>query len=535
MERPPRTPNMCKLDHLECKNRCASKVDGDTQTKIFQDFWKLTAQQKAFYYQKTIQSTTFKGTRNTCNSYYVEVNSKPIQVCKEFYRCVHGISHTPINTYLKNQDENGIPTPREVHSPSTKYGEEVVNTIREHINSFPRVQSHYCRANTQREYLESSLTLSKMYKLFRNKMVGIGEERIPSQWKYDEIFNREFNIGFHKPKKDRCDKCEKWSMMATSSMMTDREAKLKEAHDKSRRETRKAQHADLENKEETTLLVSFDMENMFELPRMSVSMAYYKAKLNTYNMTAVVNKTKKGYCAVWPESVMGRSGNEVASALFQLLKQIVSDHTEAQHVILWSDSCIPQNRNSIMSYALQYFLEITPQIETITQKFCEPGHSDIQDVDNLHSQISRSLTDDLEIHSPVSLVGFFRSLQPSGKSMYVKDMRVRDFFEFSAVSRVGHYSQLKYKMAKEIGYNSATLETLCYKTSFAQKKLKEVEVLHRKTLRSGQQKLLITPKTPTVLGYLPKQKVEDLRSLLIYMGGQDLEYMSEILKKSSTS
>jgi hypothetical protein len=50
-----------------------------------------------------------------------------------------------------------------------------------------------------------------------------------------------------------------------------------------------------------------------------------------------------------------------------------------------SYSCVPQNRNSIMTFALKYFLDKSTTLQQIEQKFCQPGHSSIQEVDNIHS------------------------------------------------------------------------------------------------------------------------------------------------------
>jgi len=35
--------------------------------------------------------------------------------------------------------------------------------VKEHIKSFPTVESHYCRKDTQRQYLDSKLTVNRMY------------------------------------------------------------------------------------------------------------------------------------------------------------------------------------------------------------------------------------------------------------------------------------------------------------------------------------------------------------------------------------
>ena len=38
--------------------------------------------------------------------------------------------------------------------------------VRQHINSFDRIESHYCRKQSQKEYLAGSLNISKMYSLY---------------------------------------------------------------------------------------------------------------------------------------------------------------------------------------------------------------------------------------------------------------------------------------------------------------------------------------------------------------------------------
>lgn len=247
-------------------------------------------------------------------------------------------------------------------------------------------------------------------------------------------------------------------------------------------------------------------------------------------MTAVVHRTKKGYCAVWPESLIGRSGNEMASAVHRLLKVILVDHPECRHLILWSDSCVPQNRNSIMAYSLQFLLDLCPQLCTITQRFCEPGHSSIQDVDNLHNIIGRFLTDDLDIHSPISLVRFLNTLKPNGKPMYIHNMVKEDFLDFNALASSGAYGKVKFGKTKEIKYSAANLTTVGFRTTFTESSLTMVEVLARKKLRSGVYQVVRNPKVSVIEKSLSKEKVADLRSLLIYMSGDDLRYMTNALK-----
>lgn len=110
-----------------------------------------------------------------------------------------------------------------------------------------------------------------------------------------------------------------------------------------------------------------------------------------YNLTAHFSLNKKAYNAVWSEIDGGRGGNEIASAMLCILFDLMKDYPDMKSLCLWSDSCVPQNRNSIMLTALKHFMTLNPNVEEIVQKFCTPGHSSIQEVDNVHSHIEKAL------------------------------------------------------------------------------------------------------------------------------------------------
>jgi hypothetical protein len=83
------------------------------------------------------------------------------------------------------------------------------NSVIEHINSFPKVESHYRRAHTSKGYFKPSLNLLKIYDLYEEKCLKSTPSKIPVKVSfYRHIFNSEFNIDFIKPKNDRCDICD---------------------------------------------------------------------------------------------------------------------------------------------------------------------------------------------------------------------------------------------------------------------------------------------------------------------------------------
>jgi len=203
---------------------------------------------------------------------------------------------------------------------------------------------------------------------------------------YRHIFNHEFNIQFQKPKSDQCDACE--AVRLQKAPGADETAKH-EKHVQSKNDTRNERDRDwaVSAIDTPTAVICFDLQNVVSLPRANISSFFYRRKLNVYNLTVhvAINSEKTGFCAVWNEGVAGRGANHIASALVAVLRRILNDHPMTRRMIIWSDSCVPQNRNSIISFALLWFMQNNPCVESIHQKYCEPGHSTIQEVDNLHS------------------------------------------------------------------------------------------------------------------------------------------------------
>jgi len=157
---------------------------------------------------------------------------------------------------------------------------------------------------------------------------------------------------------------------------------------------------------------------------------FYKRKLNLYNLTGHLSRGRQGYCMLWHEGQAGRGGNDIASAVVEMLNKVVQQEPVTE-LILWADSCVPQNRNSMMSVALLKFLTQQTQLNKLTQKFCEPGNSSIQEVDNLHSQIERSLRY-TEVFSPLGVMRLMLSVNRR-KPLNVTQMTPSHFLSLAAL------------------------------------------------------------------------------------------------------
>lgn len=256
---------------------------------------------------------------------------------------------------------------------------------------------------------------------------------------YRNVFCEQFNLSFHKPKKDRCEVCE-LHKLETAEGREDCQKEEYLLHIRQKEAARKERNGYREDKNKP--VVTFDLQNVLSCPKAEVSSFYYLSKLSVYNLTAHFSKTRQVYCAVWPENLMGRKGNDIASALSKILREILKDNPGLKEFILWSDSCVPQNRNSIISYALSQFM-MENDVECIKIKYSCPGHSCAQEIDSVHSAIKRVLNK-REYYTPLSLLRILLKVN-TRKPYRVIQMKPGDFHNYqNLATTINDYSNVPF-------------------------------------------------------------------------------------------
>ena len=85
----------------------------------------------------------------------------------------------------------------------------------------------------------------------------------------------------------------------------------------------------------------------------------------------------------------GRAGDDISSAVIRVVNEI---NPEILDLITWSDSCVPQNRNQMISYAILDLIRNNAHLNSITMHYSVPGHSCVQVVDNMHSQFEKAMS-----------------------------------------------------------------------------------------------------------------------------------------------
>lgn len=170
------------------------------------------------------------------------------------------------------------------------------------------------------------------------------------------------------PKKDRYDLREEYHLQDREGTCSEEKPRIFENLTNEKNATREERSSDRLG---VVAVLFFDLGNVVSLPKAEVSKFFCKGKFNVYNLTAQFSLTKNVYYTLCTE---------------KMLERFLSDYPNTIELILCSDSSVPY-----------------PNLKSITMKFSTPGHSCIQEIDNVHSCIDRMLSK-AEYYSPFSLI-----------------------------------------------------------------------------------------------------------------------------------
>ena len=385
--------------NAKCLYKCHEKFDEPARQGIFNTYRSLPSYtlQSNFQCQNINEVSTKKyldldgqvvsgKKKKMARVYSFTVNTQRARVCKNFVMDTLVISNTSIKNALSQKvygqfvgrDERGK------HSPHNKTPEPIRQRIKQHIMSFPTVESHYTRKNSKREYLQPGLSIKKMFELFvedcEQKKLPCVNEKI-----YRKILNDDFNISFHKPQKDQCLHCEQFKQKERDGLVAEKDKKEYESHLKLKDEARNSKKEDGQRAKDSNEIhtATFDLEAVLTTPCSLVSQAYYRRKLCSYNLSFYSLSNKRGNCYVWDETDGRRGASEIGTSLCLYLKSLPRN---VKTVNLYSDSCMGQNKNQYVAALLLHSVSTSSHIEEINQKFLESGHTQMES-DSIHSAV----------------------------------------------------------------------------------------------------------------------------------------------------
>ena len=381
----------------KCRYKCSTNINEEERQNIFASYWNLGSheRQRDFICQRVSEKPTKPGEnakrRDLARTYTLRTDGRNVRVCKKLFLDTLGIGRKTVDSAMKNNC-HGVFTGRDNrgrHVPANKTTDSKRSLVKEHIESFPLVESHYIRKTSQRKYLAPGLSISKMYDLYveYNKEKDTTSTPVKSNI-YREIFCNDYNISFHVPKKDQCLQCEQFKQKQSSGEVTNEEVKRNEDHIERKDRAREEKLADklIAIQDKSVHVTTFDLEAVLSTPCSLVSQVYYKRKLNSYNLSVYSLGSGQGTCYMWDESEGGRGACEIGTCLIFYLRSLPAT---VKHVVFFSDTCTGQNRNQFVAAALLHAIKILPNIDVIEHKFLEPGHTQME-CDSMHAAIEHA-------------------------------------------------------------------------------------------------------------------------------------------------
>lgn len=430
--------NGCKeISYCQKLGRECHLVTYEKQELIFQDYYKLgELRLQREYIVRHIETTKAhkrspSSRRGNTHKYFLTVSGKRVNVCQKLFLSTLGISEKVARIALAKLNGTGtLEEERRGGRQSEKIRKrdetwrERINT---HIERFPKVESHYCRASTSKEYLHSDLTLPKMYAMFIQEISGDDK---PCYSTYSRVFNDK-NLGFHRPKKDQCSLC--MSFLNGSESEKDDLRMRYTAHIAEKNKVRelKKEHKELAQHDKEVLVATFDLQQVIHLPISKENALFYKRRLANYNLTFYNIADGECECFTWHEGQSKRGSSEIATAVYMALKKY--DIEGKKRAYLFCDGCPGQNKNSIIPGMMLYLINNSTNLVELSLKYFESFHGQ-NEGDSAHSTITTAIKHAGDVFVPSQLIPIFR-LARRKRPYSVHPLESEDFFDFKKLSQ----------------------------------------------------------------------------------------------------
>nr|CAH7767079.1 unnamed protein product [Callosobruchus chinensis] len=201
-------PRCCAVT-CEKLGRLCSKITEPERQRILNAFYGTASLQLQREYivrymrrepKKDTKTKSQVSRRVMSNYYFLPTENGEIKVCLKMFLNTLNISEKTVRTALAKRQVTGIV---EKEKRGGRYqilknkDDEITNAIKAHIQRFPRMESHYCRKSSSREYLHPDLNLTKMFDMFVEEYSSCN---ITTTYQtYGKVF-RSLNLSFHHPK-----------------------------------------------------------------------------------------------------------------------------------------------------------------------------------------------------------------------------------------------------------------------------------------------------------------------------------------------
>lgn len=449
------------------------------------------------------------------------------RVCKKTFMETFDVRPQKITTLVKRKKEGSVIfKDKRGGLKRFKYTLQDRQMVKNHINEFPREESHYNRNKSEKEYLSSDLNVNRLFEAYKIKHPAT---TVTYKF-YRSVFLKDFpRLSFKKPRVDTCKTCDSLNI---KSKLTDvtvaQQAKTQlELHHRQVENVFKAIKHDAANSTfpgSDTCTITIDLQKVFALPKLTHTSMYYSRQLSCYNFGIHVADTADGIMCIWHEGQSGRGGNQMASCILQALNTGLLNNYKRK-LCVWSDNCAGQLKNRMLLF-LYIFLVTTGMFDTIDHKFLISGHSfSASDRDFAIIEKRARVSKLNNVEDVKKCIGTARPTHP----FKVLDMGEKKFLDFcSASSKYIDTSKLGITQTSWMRITKDDPGVVFYKTGFSDLlQWKKLSVL-KKAYNIDHIKSVELSGLPDAVPLKPPKK-KDIEAMLEFLSEENREFFRKIL------
>jgi len=310
--------------------------------------------------------------KNNFFQYFVKIDGKQIHVCKKAFAALHGIGKKRVERLCTLLSINKPPQDMRGKGTSNVKSETFTSAIREHIKKFDIKSTHY--GGVRKQYLDAKLNVKIMYELFVKENPNL-KEQISYKY-YLNYYKMHFGFSFGRPQVDVCSTCESLSVKLKDPHLCENSKRAVVAemmvHKIRAKKFYTAMKQAQANKDDNTAVLSFDYMQNLPLPAIPVQEIFYLRQLwcFVFGIHDLKTNSAKFYC--YHEGQGNKTPDEICSFLLDYFNNVLPAAVE--HLILFSDGCVGQNKNHTV---VRFLLNLTDsgRFKTVTHYFPIRGHS----------------------------------------------------------------------------------------------------------------------------------------------------------------
>ncbi|XP_064076612.1 uncharacterized protein LOC135194702 [Vanessa tameamea] len=199
-----------------CSDKCSEKITAEQRQTIFDAYWNLgqVDAQRSFIIScmtditPRYKYTNARNPRNCNQAFHNLFEGQSVRVCKTFFIKTLDISDRVIRTVKDKIDKHGFLSRdrRGQHINHIRIDEQLIKDIKEFIDAIPRIESHYIREYSTREYIDGGKTISDVFRDFEEAQ-NKNKKAAGRYCTFYKKFTQDYNILFFRPRKDQCDLC----------------------------------------------------------------------------------------------------------------------------------------------------------------------------------------------------------------------------------------------------------------------------------------------------------------------------------------